>query len=42
MPFDKIWYGTYLYTLRYPAGGGYIVYLRVSVSASITAYAIPP
>jgi hypothetical protein len=27
---------------RYPAGGGYIVYIRLSVSASLTAYAIPP
>ena len=25
-----------------PAGGGYIVYVRLSVSASLTAYAIPP
>ena len=39
---NKIWYGTYFYTPRYPAGGGYIVYVRVSVSASLTAYAIPP
>jgi hypothetical protein len=39
---NKIWYDTYFYTLRYPAGGGYIVYVRLSVSASLTAYAIPP
>jgi hypothetical protein len=36
------WNGTYFYTPRYPAGGGYIVYVRLSVSASLTAYAIPP
>jgi hypothetical protein len=30
------------YTPRYPAGGGYIVYVRLSVSASLTAYATPP
>ena len=39
---NKIWYGTYCYTTRYPAGGGYIVYVHLSVSASLTAYAIPP
>jgi hypothetical protein len=33
--FNKIWYGTYFYTPRYPAGGGYIVYARLSVSASL-------
>jgi hypothetical protein len=31
-----------LYTPRYPAEGGYIVYVPLSVSASLTAYAIPP
>ena len=25
---NKIWYGTYFYTPRYPAGGRYIVYVR--------------
>ena len=30
------------YTPRYPAGGGYIVYVRLSVSVSLTAYSIPP
>jgi hypothetical protein len=39
---NKIWYGTYFYIPRYPAGGGYIVCVRLSMSASLTTYAIPP
>jgi hypothetical protein len=26
----------------YPSGGGYIVYVRLSMSVSLTAYTIPP
>jgi hypothetical protein len=31
-----------VYTPCYPAGGGYILYVRLSMSVSLTAYAIPP
>jgi hypothetical protein len=39
---NKIWYGTYCYTPRYPAGGVYILYVSLPMSASLAAYAIPP